>query len=76
MIIEIKKVISFNKDDNKRFEDTMRLINCMIGKLKSNDAKGLMSSATDEVIPIEDLEKTVHTLSILEEHSCMTIADY
>lgn len=55
MIIEVKKVISSNEYDNERFEDAIRLINCMIGELKDNNAKGLMPLATDEVIPIEDL---------------------
>lgn len=75
MIIEVKKVISFNEYDNERFEDAMRLTNCMIGELKDNNAKGLMSLATGEVIPIEDLEKTLYTLSILEEHYCMKVVD-
>ena len=53
----------------------MHLINCMIGELKDNNAKGLMSLATDEVIPIEDLEKTFYTLPILEEHYCIKVVD-
>lgn len=76
MIIEVKKIISFNEYGNERFEDTMRLINCMIGGLKDNNAKGLMSLATGEVIPIKDLEKTLYTLSILEKHDCMKVVDY
>ena len=47
----------------------------MIGELKDNNAKGLMSLATDEVIPIEDLEKTFYTLPILEEHYCIKVVD-
>lgn len=75
MIIEVRKVISFNEYDNERFEDAMHLINCMIDELKDNNAKGLMSLATGEVILIEDLEKTLYTLSILEEHYCMKVVD-
>lgn len=75
MIIEVKKAISFNEYDNERFEDATHLINCMIGELKDNNAKGLVSLATGEVIPIEDLEKTLYTLSTLEEYYCMEVID-
>ena len=75
MIIEVKKVMSFSEYDNKRFEDAMHLINCVIGGLEDNDARGLISLATSEAIPIEDLEKTLYTLSILKEHCCMKVVD-
>ena len=53
----------------------MHLINCMIGGLEDNDARGLISLATRKVIPIEDLEKTLYTLSILEKHYCMKVVE-
>ena len=75
MIIEVKKVISFSEYENKRFEDAMNLINRIVGELEDNDARGLISLTTSEAIPIEDLEKTLYTLSILEEHCCMEVVD-
>ena len=75
MITEVKKVISFNEYDNERFEDAMHLINCMISELKDNNGKGLMSLNTGEVIPIDDLEKVLYTLSTLEENYSMEIVE-
>ena len=53
----------------------MNLINRIVGELEDNDARGLISLTTSEAIPIEDLEKTLYTLSILEEHCCMEVVD-
>ena len=75
MMIEVQKVMSFSEYDNKRFEDATHLINCIIGGLEDNDARGLVSLTTGEAIPIEDLEKTLYTLSILKEHYCMKVVD-
>ena len=75
MIIEAQKVMSFSDYDNKRFEDVINLINCVISGLEDNDARGLISLTTSEAIPIEDLEKTLYTLLILEEHCCMKVVD-
>lgn len=75
MIIEVQKVMSFSEYDSERLKDAMHLINCIIGGLEDNDAIGLMSLATSEAIPIEDLKKTLYTLEILEEHDCMKVVD-
>lgn len=75
MTKEIKKVMSFNEYDMERFEDAMHLINCMIGELEEDNGKGLMSLDTGEVIPIDDLEKVLYTLSTLEKNYSMEIVE-
>lgn len=75
MTKEIKKIMSFNECDMKRFEDVRHLINYVIGELEEDNGKGLMSLNTDEVIPIDDLEKVLYTLSTLEENYSMEIIE-
>ena len=75
MTKEIKKVMSFNEYDMERFEDVRHLINYVIGELEKDNGKGLMSLNTDEVIPIDDLEKVLYTLSTLEENYSMEIVE-
>ena len=75
MIIEVQKVMSFSEYDSERLKDAMHLINCIIGGLEDNDARGLISLTTSEAIPIEDLETTLSTLSILKEYCCMKVVD-
>jgi hypothetical protein len=71
----IKKIMSFNEYDMERFEDVHHLINYVIGKLEEDNGKGLMSLNTGEVIPIDDLEKVLYTLSTLEENYSMEIIE-
>lgn len=75
MTKEIKKIMSFNEYDMERFEDVRHLINYVIGELEEDNGKGLMSLNTDEVIPIDDLEKVLYTLSTLEENYSMEIIE-
>ena len=75
MTKEIKKVMSFNEYDMERFEDVRHLINYVIGELEEDNGKGLMSLNTGEVIPIDDLEKVLYTLSTLEENYSMEIIE-
>lgn len=75
MTKEIKKVMSFNEYDMERFEDVRHLINYVIGELEEDNGKGLMSLDTGEVIPIDDLEKVLYTLSTLEENYSMEIVE-
>lgn len=75
MTKEIKKVMSFNEYDMERFEDVRHLINYVIGELEEDNGLGLMSLNTGEVIPIDDLEKVLYTLSTLEENYSMEIVE-
>ena len=75
MTKEIKKVMSFNEYDMERFEDVRHLINYVIGELEVDNGLGLMSLKSGEVIPIDDLEKVLYTLSTLEKNYSMEIVE-